>query len=171
MVFCVAYLYMCAIMWLDFWWGGFCVKQRNILSGSVFNGILFMAIPIMAMNVFQTLFGIIDMTVLGIMVNDNAVGAVGSSGMLISLTTGLLIGIATGSTVVVARHISKNETEDLNKAIGTSVLFAVISGIMLMIAGFLSARTLLVWINCPIVEEIIRLRICVIHQVKVLRSN
>ena len=125
------------------------MKQRNILSGSVFNGILFMAIPIMAMNVFQTLFGIIDMTVLGIMVNDNAVGAVGSSGMLISLTTGLLIGIATGSTVVVARHISKNETEDLNKAIGTSVLFAVISGIMLMIVGFLSARTLLVWINCP----------------------
>ena len=63
------------------------MKQRNILSGSVFNGILFMAIPIMAMNVFQTLVGIIDMTVLGIMVNDIAVGAVGSSGMLISLTT------------------------------------------------------------------------------------
>lgn len=108
-----------------------------------------MAIPIMAMNAFQTLFGIIDMTVLGIMVDDNAVGAVGSSGMLISLTTGLLIGIATGSTVVVARHISRNESEALNKAVGTSVLFALISGILLMIMGILGAKTLLIWINCP----------------------
>ena len=28
-----------------------------------------------------------------------------------------------------------------------------------------------VWINCPIIEEVIRLRIYIIHQVKVLRSN
>ena len=125
------------------------MKERSILSGSVFKGLLFMAIPIMAMNAFQTLFGIIDMTVLGIMVDDNAVGAVGSSGMLISLTTGLLIGIATGSTVVVARHISRNESEALNKAVGTSVLFALISGILLMIMGILGAKTLLIWINCP----------------------
>lgn len=126
------------------------MKQKtDILSGSVFKGLLFMTIPIMVMNVFQSLFTIIDMTVLGIMVDDDAVGAVGSSGMLITLTTGFLIGIATGSTVTAARHISRNETENLNKAVGTSVCFALISGIALMIFGLFSAETLLVWINCP----------------------
>lgn len=124
-------------------------QNANILSGSVFKGILFMAVPIMVMNVFQTLVGIIDMTVLRIMVNDAAVGAVGSSGMLISLSTGLLIGIASGATVIVARHVSRNEKEAQNRAIGTSILFAVISGILLMIIGFFGAKTLLVWINCP----------------------
>ena len=126
------------------------MKQKaTILSGSVFKGLFWMTVPIMAMNVFQSLFAILDMTVLGIMVDDNAVGAVGASGILISLTTGLLIGTAAGSTVVVAKHISRQETRELDQAIGTSVLFSILSGVALMILGFFSARPLLVWIHCP----------------------
>ncbi len=124
-------------------------KERNMLEGSIFRGLISMTIPIMVMNVLQSLFNIVDMTVLGIMVDDNAVGAVGASSTLISLTTGLLIGIATGSTVVVAKHLGRHEEIDTDKAVGTSTLFALVSGTALMILGLIFAKTFLIWTNCP----------------------
>ena len=124
-------------------------KQTNMLEGSIFRGLISMTIPIMVMNVLQSLFSIIDMTVLGVMVDDNAVGAVGASSTLISLTTGLLIGIATGSTVVVAKHLGRHEEIDTEKAVGTSILFSIVSGVALMVVGLIFAKTFLVWTNCP----------------------
>ena len=123
-------------------------KQVNMLEGSIFRGLIAMTIPIMVMTVMQSLFNIIDMTLLGIMVNDDAVGAVGASSTLISLTTGLLIGISTGSTVVVAKHLGRHEEIDTDKAVGTSILFSVVSGAALMIFGLIFAKTFLQWTNC-----------------------
>ncbi len=124
-------------------------KERNMLEGSIFRGLVSMTIPIMVMNVLQSLFNIVDMTVLGVMVDDNAVGAVGASSTLISLTTGLLIGIGTGATVVVAKHLGRHEEVDTDKAVGTSILFALVSGTALMVIGLIFAKTFLEWTNCP----------------------
>ena len=73
-------------------------KEPDILSGPIASGLLAISVPIMIMNVVQTLFNIVDMTILKMFDTDGgyAVGAVGSSSTLISLITGLLIGIASG---------------------------------------------------------------------------
>lgn len=57
-------------------------KEVNMLSGSVIKGLFAIAIPIMLMNVFQSLFNIIDMTILKTYVTDGgySVGAVGACG-------------------------------------------------------------------------------------------
>ena len=59
-------------------------KDVDMLSGSIVKGLLTIAIPIMIMNVMQSLFNIIDMRVLKLYaVNpDDTVGAVGVSGFL-----------------------------------------------------------------------------------------
>lgn len=76
-----------------------------MLSGSIVKGLFQISIPIMIMNVLQSLFNIIDMTVLKNFGSDElAVGAVGVCGTLITLITGLLIGISAGANVVVARR-------------------------------------------------------------------
>ena len=61
-----------------------------MLSGSIFKGILTISIPIMIMNVIQSLFNIIDMSVLKMFDTDGGytVGAVGACGTLIVLITG-----------------------------------------------------------------------------------
>ncbi len=121
----------------------------DMLSGSIFKGLLSMTIPIMIMNVMQTLFGVIDMTVLGNLVNDTAVGAVGACGTLITLCTSLLIGIASGANVAIARHIGKGDREHAEKAVGCAVLFSLVSGIVLAVIGVSCAELFLGWTNCP----------------------
>ncbi len=124
-------------------------NEVNMLSGSIAKGLLTIALPIMAMNVLQSLFNIIDMTLLGMLVGDNPVGAVGTCGSLISLFTGLLIGISAGANVVVAKFVGIGDEERVQRAIGTSLFFAIISGIALMIFGVVFAKPLLILINCP----------------------
>ena len=123
--------------------------EVDMLSGSISRGLISMAIPIMIMNVVQMLFGIIDMTVLGKFANDTAVGAVGACSTLISLFTGLLIGVATGANVVVAKYIGKGDRNRVEQAVGTALLFSVVGGLVLAVIGVSCAEIFLKWTYCP----------------------
>ena len=122
-----------------------------MLSGSIFKGILAISVPIMIMNVIQSLFNIIDMSVLKMFDTDGGytVGAVGACGTLIVLITGLLIGISSGSNVVVAKYIGKRDTESAQRAVGASVVFSFVGGVVLSVTGLLCAEIFLGWMNCP----------------------
>ena len=129
-------------------------KDVNMLSGPIIPGILTIALPIMVMNVLQSLFNTIDMTILS-MFNPTTlpdaptpVGAVGICGTLISLITGLLIGISSGANVVIAKHIGRGDKDRVEKAIGSSLLIALAGGIILLIVGVLFADVFLRWNNC-----------------------
>ena len=126
-------------------------KDVDMLSGSITKGLLSIALPIMIMNVLQSLFNIVDMTVLKMFDGGNgyAVGAVGACGTLISLITGLLVGCASGANVVIARYIGKGDKERVERAIGVSVLFSLVGGIVLSVIGVAFAEVFLGWMNCP----------------------
>ncbi|MBQ4273879.1 MAG: MATE family efflux transporter, partial [Clostridia bacterium] len=107
-------------------------REVNMLSGSVFKGLLTVTMPIMVMNVLQSLYNILDMTMLKAASSDGlSAGAVGVSSTLISLITGLLIGISAGNTVVIARAIGRGDSERVQRSIGTSILFAMFGGALL----------------------------------------
>ena len=126
-------------------------KEVNMLSGSIVKGLLAICVPVMIMNVLQSMFNIVDMSVLKTFDTDNgySVGAVGVSGTLISLITGLVIGCASGSNVVVARFIGKGDTEKVDRAIGTSIILSITAGFILLIIGVSFAEIFLGWMNCP----------------------
>jgi len=121
-----------------------------MLSGSITKGLLSMTVPIMIMNVMQSLFNIIDMTVLRFFSDDKAVGAVGACGSLLVLCTSLLIGISTGANVVVAQRIGAGDKARADKAVMTALIFSVIGGLVLMVIGVAFAETFLKMTNCPI---------------------
>lgn len=123
----------------------------DMLSGSILKGLLLIAVPMMVMNVLQSLFNIIDMAVLKAYDTGDgfAVGAVGASSTLISLITGLLIGTASGATVVIARYIGRGDNDSVDRAVGTSIMVAIVGGVALSIIGISFAEIFLSWMNCP----------------------
>ena len=129
-------------------------REVNMLSGSITKGLLSISIPIMIMNVLQSLFNIVDMTVLkSYDTSGVAVGAVGVCGTLITLITGLVIGISAGANVVVARFIGENNREKVERAVGTSFAVALTGGALLLVLGVSFAEVFLGWNNCP--EELL----------------
>jgi len=125
-------------------------KEVDMLSGSIVKGLLTIAVPIMVMNVLQSMFNLVDMTVLKNFGSDEyAVGAVGTCGTLISLITGLMIGISSGANVVIAKNIGCGNKERVEKAVGTAILFSVAGGLVLLAIGTTFAEVFLTWMNCP----------------------
>ena len=127
------------------------MRKNNVdmLSGSITKGLLALTMPIMIMNVMQSLFNIIDMTVLRVFSDDSAVGAVGASGTLTVLCINLLIGISSGANVVVAKRIGMGNKDRVNKATMTAISFSVVGSLILMIIGAIFAETFLKMTNCP----------------------
>ncbi len=123
--------------------------EVDMLKGPIFKGLLAIALPVMLMNVLQSLFTIIDMTLLRILVDDSAVGAVGVCSTLITAITGLMIGISVGANVVVSRHVAKNDQEGVERAVGSSILFSLVGGLVLTVISLIFAETFLKWLNCP----------------------
>lgn len=121
----------------------------NMLSGPITKGLLALSIPVMVMNVMQNMFGIIDMTVLRFFSDDTAVGAVGACAYLLVLSTSLMIGIAVGVNVIVARRIGEGDKKQADAATVTSIILSVAGGVLLMVVGMIFARTFLVMTNCP----------------------
>ena len=126
-------------------------KDVNMLSGSITKGLLRICIPVMVMNVVQSLFNIVDMTMLKTYDTGGgiAVGAVGVCGTLISLITGLVIGVSTGANVVIARNIGRRDQPGVDRAIGSSMAFSLVSGLALALIGISGAELFLQWTNCP----------------------
>jgi len=124
-------------------------REVNMLSGPIVKGLLTISLPILVMNVGQNLFNIIDLTILKNFDVGTAVGSVGACSTLIGLVTGLLIGIATGANIVIAKYIGKGDKEAVERTVGTSMLFSLLGGLFLTVIGLLFARVFLVWMKCP----------------------
>ncbi len=125
-------------------------QEVNMLSGSIVKGLLTIAFPIMIMNVLQSLFNIVDMTVLKTYDTDGmSVGAVGACGTLITLISNLVIGVATGANAVVAKHLGRRDTFHAERAAGTAFAFSIVAGLALTVIGISCAELFLGWVNCP----------------------
>ena len=125
-------------------------REVDMLKGSIFKGLLTITVPIMLMNVLQSIYNIVDMSMLKTNSPDGlSAGAVGVSSTLISLITGLLIGISSGTTVVVARFIGKGDEEKVHRSIGTAILFSILGGVFLMLIGILFAPLFMKMLKCP----------------------
>ncbi len=124
-------------------------EKTDMLHGPIFKGILAMAIPIMIMNVGQTLLNTLDMVVVGNMIGDYAVGAVGVSGSMISLIIGLAVGASLGANVVLAKTIGEGDKKSIEKVVSTSVLLSVILGALFGILAIVFSDFLLKVNNCP----------------------
>ena len=129
------------------------MKRRDVdmLSGSIVKGLFAIAIPIMIMNVVQSLFNIIDMTILKAYDTGGgiAIGAVGSCGSLISMITGLVIGVSSGANVIIARNIGMRNQQSVDRAVDSAVAFSLASGFLLLVIGIFGAETFLTLVNCP----------------------
>lgn len=124
-------------------------KNTNMLEGSITKGLVSMSIPIMIMNIMNSMFNLIDMATLRIFSDENAVGAVGACGMLITLCTSLLVGASVGANVVVAKRIGAGDKRSTEKAVATAMMISVVGSLALMIIGSAFSETFLKWTNCP----------------------
>ncbi len=118
-------------------------KKIDFTEGKIFFKILRFILPIVATNLLQTLYNAADMMVVSLSSEENAVGAIGTTGSLIHFIVNVFIGFSVGANVVVAREIGAKDKERTQNAVHTSLLMAVIFGVLGMLLGFFVSRPVL----------------------------
>lgn len=121
----------------------------DMLHGPLGRKILLFALPLAASSVLQQLFNAVDVAVVGRFASSEALAAVGSNSPVINLLINIFVGISMGANVVIANHIGQNNQEGVRRAVATSALVAVVSGLGLMLLGLCVARPILELMGTP----------------------
>lgn len=111
-------------------------KNVNLLSGPILPELTKLALPIMATQLLQMAYNLIDMIWIG-RVGSNAVAAVGCAGLYMWLSAGLPIIARVGGQVMVAQSLGAKEEEDASifarGAIHLGLLFGLVFGLLMMV--------------------------------------
>lgn len=124
-------------------------REMDMTKGPILKNLLICAVPIAVMSILQLLFNAADVTIVGLFRGEDAVSAVGANTSLISLITGLFIGLSTGANVVLAKYRGKENQEGAKKVVGTSICISLIAGVFLVVIGIFCAKYFLIWMDCP----------------------
>lgn len=98
----------------------------DMTNGSVFLHILKFSLPLVAGNLFQQLYNMVDTWVVGNYVSDAAFSAVGTVAPVINMLIATFIGFASGAGVVISQYYGAKELQKVQDAVHTSVVMTVL---------------------------------------------
>lgn len=109
----------------------------DMTQGNPLKLILTFSLPILFGNVFQQFYNIMDTAIVGHVLGDNALAAVGATTPFFGMITSLAYGSTNGFSMILARFFGAKDENGLRKALFmTYVLSAVLSVIFTVIALF-----------------------------------
>lgn len=117
--------------------------EIQMTNGSLWKNMLLFSIPLMLSQLLQVLFNMADVAVVGKFSSAEALGAVGSTTILVSLFTGFLIGMGSAVNVRVAQHLGAKDKGRTAASIRTSFVICFATGCIIMVLCLLSARFML----------------------------
>lgn len=120
--------------------------RKSMLEGSLWNKILGFAFPLALTGILQQLFNAADIAVVGNYtgeLGEIAMAAVGANTPLISFVVNSFLGISLGTNVVIANAVGKKDDETVQKAVHTSIIVAIICGIVVSIFAEILAGPIL----------------------------
>ena len=122
------------------------LNRKTMTEGSLWNKILGFAFPLALTGILQQMFSAADLAVVGNFTEDlgeACMAAVGANTPIMSFIINGFLGISLGANVVIANAIGRKDEKTVQKAVHTSLIVAIICGILTAILGQLIAEPLL----------------------------
>lgn len=108
------------------------MEQRNeLINGKISNALLKFAAPFLLASFLQAFYGAVDLFVVGQYSGSAAVSAVSIGSQVMQTITGIILGISTGGTVLIARRVGENNQKRAASAVGNLVLVFMILALIL----------------------------------------
>lgn len=125
------------------------IRNESLTEGTIWKQLLIFALPLMLSNFLQQLYNTADLLIVGRFAGTQAQAAVGATGALANMLVGFFVGLATGCAVVVAQMYGAEDEDGLYRMVHSAMSIALISGVVLSVAGFLLSTPLLQVMDTP----------------------
>ena len=123
------------------------MKELNLTQGSVPKVLLQFAVPFLVANILQALYGGADLFVVGQYDDSAGVAAVAIGSQVMQTITGIILGITTGTTVLIAIATGAKDNRKVASTIGSSIWLFSITGIILTL--LLLHSQIAEWMHTP----------------------
>ena len=139
------------MQWMNLW--GDIVKNNkyeiDMCNGPIMKKLISFSLPLMLSSILQLMFNAVDIIVVGRFTGSEALAAVGSTTALINMFVNMFIGVSLGSNVLAARFFAAGKSQEMSDTVHTSILFALISGIIMAFVGLFFSRPALEIMGTP----------------------
>ena len=121
----------------------------DLMHGPILKSLLLFMLPILVSNLFQQLYNTVDTMIVGNVLGDTALAAIGSCGSIYELLVGFGIGIGNGLAIVAARSYGAQDEDLLKRTVVGSVVIGLIASLVITAAGFFGLHALLQLLDTP----------------------
>ena len=123
--------------------------QNDMTVGNPMKIILSFTFPIFLGNVFQQFYNMADAVIVGKFVGNKALAAVGSTGTIMFLIYGFVVGMTAGFTVLTAQKFGAGDMEGMRKTVVGAGVLSFVIGTILTILFMVFMKPLLILMNTP----------------------
>lgn len=123
--------------------------EKNFTSGGVLGTLIKFAIPVLVALFLQSLYGGVDLLIVGQFAETADVSGVSTGSLLMHTVTMAITGIAMGITVYVGQKIGEKRDKEAGKAIGSGIVLFVVLGIILSILLVVFTKNLANLLHAP----------------------
>lgn len=121
----------------------------DMTNGSIMKLVVIFALPIIASNVLQQFYTIVDTLIIGNYCGATSIAAIGTSSQPIEVFMCVFMGIGGGVSILVSMYTGSRDDVALGKVVKTSITFTYVVAIPLSILGIILTPVILRFMNVP----------------------
>lgn len=121
----------------------------DLTQGNIMKNLLKFAFPIMVGNLLQQLYNIADTLIVGRILGEHALAAVGSSYTLMVFVTSILLGLCMGSSAFFSMQFGKKDFDRLEQGIFMAFLLIGAAAMVLNIFVYAGVEKILLFLRVP----------------------
>lgn len=121
----------------------------DMTQGSTTRHLINFALPLLAGNLFQQLYNMVDTWVVGNFVSNEAFSAVGTVTPIINTLIGFFLGMSSGAGVVISQYYGAHRPEKVHEAVHTAMLLTIVMGVVFTGVGIAMTPLMLELMKTP----------------------
>ena len=125
-------------------------QSVDLMNGPIFQSLVIFMLPILVSSLFQQLYNTVDTMIVGNVLGDTALAAIGACGAIYELLVGFGIGIGNGLAIVAARSYGAGDDEQLKQTVAGSIVIGLIASAVITLAGAMGLHPLLELLDTPV---------------------
>ncbi len=125
------------------------MKNQNLTEGSVAKTLIRFAVPFFIANILQSLYGAVDLFVVGQYCDARSVAAVSTGTQVTQIVTSLVTGLTLGSTIIIGRYMGQRNYDRVKQTIGTTLTVFAAVALALTAVLLLTEAPLLTLLRTP----------------------
>ncbi len=149
-------------------------QKQTFTEGPILGPLLKFTVPVILALILQSLYGAVDLWVVGQFATSADVSAVATGSQIMQTMTGVIAGLSMGTTILLGQLLGEGKTREAGKAIGASVIFFAVVGMLLTTAMLCNITNIAHFMQAPaeaftMTEDYVR--ICSIGLVFIISYN